>query len=261
MRKSTKPQSAAARPDGRISEPGISPVSGCHRPARSLFVALISAVLVLLTSTPAQAAGYRLYQTKMPDGSTQVARWDPCDSVTYQVSLRGVKGERDKRRTVRMARATVARLESVSGLNFVFAGRTGTIPRRDGLSRQSVDVLIGFVRPGQTDYPLAGRVAGYGGYRAGYIRDAQDQWRVKIDKAFVAIDQPQTRRWPNRLDRRGVTRPNLLTHELGHAVGLGHVDDRRQIMHSSIHARSPAGYARGDRQGLNRVGAAAGCIS
>lgn len=229
-------------------------------PARNLFVALISTVLVLLTSMPAEAAGYRLYQTEMPDGSTQVARWDPCDSITYQVSLRGVTGERDKRRTVRMARATMARLESVSGLDFVFAGRTHTIPRRAGLSRQSVDLLIGFVRPGQTDYPLAGRVAGYGGYRAGYFRNAQDQWRLKIDKAFVVIDQPQTRSWANRLDRRGVTRPNLLTHELGHAVGLGHVDDRRQIMHASIHARSPAGYARGDRQGLNRVGAAAGCI-
>lgn len=229
-------------------------------PARSLFVALISVVLVLLTSTQAQAAGYRLYQTEMPDGSTQVARWDPCESITYQVSLRGVTGERDKRRTVRMARATVARLESVSGLDFVFAGRTATVPRRDGLSRQSVDLLIGFVRPGQTDYPLAGPVAGYGGFRSSYIRSAQDQWQLKIDKAFVAIDHPQTHRWPNRLDRRGVTRPNILTHELGHAVGLGHVDDRRQIMHSSIHAGSPVGYAHGDRQGLNRVGAAAGCI-
>ncbi|MGH3412994.1 MAG: matrixin family metalloprotease [Marmoricola sp.] len=195
----------------------------------------------------------------LPDGSRQVARWNPCETITYQVSVRGIRTRREQNRAVRVTRATVNRFGSVSGLRFVFRGRSGVIPRKGGLGRQPVDLLIGFVRPGQTDYNLSGRIAGFGGWRGSYVW-SRGAWRMEITKAYVVIDHPQTFRWPDRLSRRGVTRPNLLTHELGHAVGLGHVHDRREIMYPYLRSGSPAGFGVGDRRGLHRVGAAAGCI-
>lgn len=43
-------------------------------------------------------------------------------------------------------------------------------------------------------------------------------------------------------------------------VGLAHVDDRAQLMYPSLLTSSPAEYAAGDRTGLSKLGAPAGCF-
>ncbi len=58
----------------------------------------------------------------------------------------------------------------------------------------------------------------------------------------------------------GLTRGNLVQHELAHVAGLDHVQDRGQIMYPSISDRSPDGYAAGDRAGLAQLGAQGGCL-
>ena len=59
----------------------------------------------------------------------------------------------------------------------------------------------------------------------------------------------------------GRVRGNLVLHELGHLVGLDHVDDRSQMLHTTVHGATPDGYAAGDRAGLARLGAASGCVT
>jgi hypothetical protein len=53
--------------------------------------------------------------------------------------------------------------------------------------------------------------------------------------------------------------PTLVRHELGHAMGLSHVQQSNEIMYPYVGPSSPADYQAGDRAGLAAVGASAGC--
>jgi predicted Zn-dependent protease len=48
-------------------------------------------------------------------------------------------------------------------------------------------------------------------------------------------------------------------HELGHAMGLAHVGDTRQLM-ATVLPRTVTDLQRGDRAGLVKVGRPAGCV-
>ncbi|MFC7484248.1 hypothetical protein ACFQX7_35395 [Luedemannella flava] len=57
------------------------------------------------------------------------------------------------------------------------------------------------------------------------------------------------------------TRGQLLMHEIGHAVGLGHpkIKDKWEIMYPTM-TRKPAVYGKGDQVGLRALGTGAGCL-
>jgi hypothetical protein len=225
-----------------------------------LSAALLTTVMLSSGMPAADAASYRLNRIQLPDGTHQLPRWDPCQSITYKVNVTRVHGQRDKRQAIRVTKSSVARVAKANGLMFSFEGRTRVVPRSENLSGQdAANLIVAFVPPSRTDYPLSGATAGYGGWQASY-REHDGEYVAAITRGFVVIDQTQTKNWPDGLHSRGVTRANLVSHELGHAVGLGHVDDRGQLMNPMLSADSPEGFARGDRRGLRRVGRAAGCI-
>ena len=53
---------------------------------------------------------------------------------------------------------------------------------------------------------------------------------------------------------KGMSRGNLYLHELGHVLGLAHVDDERMLMNPTVGPKSPDGFATGDRRGLLALG-------
>jgi hypothetical protein len=59
----------------------------------------------------------------------------------------------------------------------------------------------------------------------------------------------------------GRHRANVLLHELGHVVGLGHYSNPGLQMNPSLTSRTPNGFAGGDLAGLAAVGRPAGCIA
>jgi hypothetical protein len=182
----------------------------------------------------------------------QPARWDPCTPIHYVVSLRYAPptGRSDLQEALR--RLTVA-----SGLTFVDDGQTREQPTAD---RPAYDphrwgqhwapVLIAWVPPGSTNIDLEGdregvtlpiAVPNRGG---GSIVTAQVLFNsaLQLPSGFGP----------------GPNEGFVMLHELGHAVGLGHVADPRQVMYPEVMGQSGS-YGAGDLAGLHALGRAAGC--
>ncbi len=101
---------------------------------------------------------------------------------------------------------------------------------------------------------LAGSTIGYGGGSTRSVNGGPWWFR----SGYAVLDST-ARLHPGFAGGR-YTWGSLYLHELGHAVGLGHAGDRRQIMHSGL--QPVAGqYAAGDLRGLVALGARQGCAS
>jgi hypothetical protein len=105
-------------------------------------------------------------------------------------------------------------------------------------------VLIAWSDPEHVD-GLAGNVAGRGGSVA--VGEGSEQRYVT---GQVALDGPDL------ADHSEEERFAVVLHELGHLVGLGHVDDPAELMHPS--GGDMTGWGPGDRYGLSALGSA-GC--
>ncbi|WP_460801670.1 matrixin family metalloprotease [Nocardioides pacificus] len=188
------------------------------------------------------AASYRLLESH--------SRWDPCQVITYRVNRRlaPVGGVADVRRAFRMVSAA-------SGLRFRYLGRTSHVPRRGGNTGfdPTADVSVAWARP--TVVPvLAGSTIGYAGTQ---WQSTGGSWN-RIVNGYVVLDTTW-RGVPGFPLRKVQSRGQLLLHEIGHVVGLDHVNDRSQTLHPTLQ-RAPARFGAGDLAGLAEVGAGQGCF-
>lgn len=221
------------------------------------------------SATPASsAAHYRLtHAYDARSGRVQVVRWAPCVAVggsthrhviSYRVNPAGHPAR------VRLVQRAVHRLHRATGLSFHYAGTTRYIPHAH------LGVLRALDQQRQAHVPLVVAWAWSGrGALASNILNSVEQgvgtitWassplsQLRINDAAVVMKRGQHLR-PGF--QSGGSVGTLLLHELGHAVGLQHVTDPSQIMYPLLGRHSPSTYATGDRAGLAKVGAAAGCM-
>jgi len=178
------------------------------------------------------------------------ARWDACRVVTYRVNP-----DRMPPGALRDVREAFRRVSEATGLRFSYAGNTSFVPYRpESKSRlTNADLAIAWATPRLVP-GLDGPVLGLGGY-ASVAGDAG--WN-RIVQGFVLLDST-SRQAAGFGGRRSATRGLLLLHELGHAIGLDHVRDSRQVMYPVLMPQ-PAQYAAGDLRGLAAVGAGRGCF-
>jgi hypothetical protein len=190
------------------------------------------------------------------DSAGRPARWDPCTPIDYVVDLAGAPAG-----ALADVTDALARLSAASGLVFHYDGPTDEVasaerepyqPARYG-SRWA-PVLIAWSSPERTSV-------------------LQAQQGEQAEAVTVPIAVPDRRGQGGSLvsgevvmntDHQlpagfgpGLSEGEVLMHELGHVVGLGHVSDIGDAMYPTV--RGIAEYGPGDLAGLAAVGRAAGC--
>ena len=238
--------------------PASSPAPRPATPARLLALLLLGAAVMALTVWatmpsddgiamvgPAETEeGYRLWAQRS-DGSA--VRWNPCEPVDWVLNPTGAPDG-----AAELAAEAFSRVGAVTGLQFRYLGTTDETPVDD---RPTVDpprygqdwspVLVAWTRPSSatslrdTDQGVAVPVAVDGVFVTAQILLNGERW---LSPDFA---------------ERSVSWGGVLVHEIGHVVGLDHVEDPDQLMYR--YAGSGAvRFGSGDLAGFDAVGAGTG---
>jgi hypothetical protein len=200
---------------------------------------------------PAASASAYAFSTVL-DG--KAVRWDPCAPIRWTANTsRGPAGG------LALLQESVDRIAQLTGTTWVYVGPSSDTPTSAYLPSAAQDeyapVLLGWTDAGRSDL-LAGqprdvlgmtRTAWFG------IKRSDGTKIAAIRTAAVALDRTDSL----PLRGRGSWKA-LVLHELGHVMGLAHVEDRSQLMAAVLPAS--AELQAGDVAGLSRVGRGAGCV-
>lgn len=176
-------------------------------------------------------------------------RYNPCSTITYRFNpKRAPEGALDD------IKAAVKMTSQGSGLRFKYLGTTKALPGTKRTWPTNTNVVIGWASPSQTSWPLTPNIGAYGGVsRSLWGRDASGKVAV-IQRGGIVVNTV----YPE--DLNSLKRTQLLMHEMGHVVGLGHVDATTSYMNPGQAIFSmPMAWGAGDLAGLARVGMAQGC--
>jgi hypothetical protein len=204
-----------------------------------------------LGTPPAAPAdgGSHAFVAFQADGTTPVA-FDPCRQVHYVLRPDGAPPGGEE-----IVRAAFARLGEVTGLQFVDdgptdepMGRPRAVYQPERYGDRWVPVLVGW-QTEEENPALAGDVVGEAASTPVSLGDGP---RVLVT-GTVSLDATELPELLEDPDDVPVVRAIVL-HELGHLVGLAHVDDDTQLMYPEAQ-RAVTDYADGDLTGLARLGA------
>lgn len=195
------------------------------------------------------------------NGDGTPVRWDPCSPVEIVVSrVGGPVGYRVEALLADVEHATDT-LAAATGLELVVRGTTDEVPDADRSTvsadadgrRTWAPVLVGWRAPGEGDLPLRDVDRGV----AVPIAVGPAAERVYVT-AQVVLNPERTDLVAGDTDRATSWGATVL-HELAHVVGLAHVDDPDQLLHT-FPGRGPVRLGEGDLAGLAAVGADGGCL-
>lgn len=195
---------------------------------------------------PSGSGGYQLLHVENGGPlNGQPVRWDPCRPISYVVRPDGAPPGGQE-----ALEWAIARIERLTGLSFVYTGTTTEGPRenRPAMDRKRYGdrwspVLIAWTDP-EEYAPMTG-FAGLGGPSSVEGRGVGQRRYVSGSVLLNRNHLAQVEAWP-----RGRARERaIILHELGHLIGLDHVDDDTQLM-----SRRPGvtvfDFAAGDLRGV-----------
>ena len=231
-------------------------------------------VPISLSGSNAGAAGaaYNVHSWTDPKGNHHRVRWNPCQTITYAVNAR-LSGHSNRARSKAIAdvKSAFSRAGKRTGLNFSYAGQTRELPKNGANSwatrQKAAEIVVAWVDQSRARFRSDllsrqgnGYASGVGGWMLRGWQNSEGHWRAAVGRGFVVINSGDNRRYESGFGS-GVTRGALLLHELGHALGLGHVGTTGELMYPTMLNRQHSNYKDGDSRGLVKVGRRQGCIA
>ena len=184
-----------------------------------------------------------------------MARWDPCTVIGWRINARQATTG-----ALADAKTAFAKLGQATGFTFKYRGTTTGIPQADSNSwfPSDTQIVVAWVRKKQSSIfnsiPTAD-AAGMPYYLTGY-HNGDGTSAYKIAKGSVVIDS--TLKIKGGFSY-GISRGDILLHELGHVMGLAHYSSTTEMM-NPVMTRGIARYGKGDLAGLEQRGAELGCL-
>lgn len=185
----------------------------------------------------------------LPNGEQQFIAYDPCRPVHY-----AVRADRMPADGQRMITEAVANISAATGLQFVYDGLSEEEPseRRPLVQDERygdrwAPILIAWATP-QENPDLQGETIGLGGSSFVSIGSSP---AVYVSGSMM-LDAPQIStllKFPNGYEQARA----IVQHELGHIVGLDHVEDRTQLMYAESNLEVTS-FGAGDLAGLAQLG-------
>lgn len=196
------------------------------------------------------------------NGDGTPVRWDPCSPVELVVSRIGGPVGYPTEALLADVEDAVDRLSAATGLELVVRGTTDELPDADRSAvstdatgrRTWAPVLVGWRAPGEGGLPLRDVDRGV----AVPVAVGPSDERVYVT-AQVVLNSERTDLIPGDADRATSWGATVL-HELAHVLGLAHVDDPDQLLHT-FPGRGPVRFGEVDRAGLAAVGTDGGCLA
>jgi hypothetical protein len=166
--------------------------------------------------------------------------WNHCEPIHYVVNPAGAPdGWAD------IVQDGVATAAQASGFRFEYDGTSTdrSFTERDVDDGNPPPLLIAWANADEVP-KLAGSTAGIGGSTPTWVSG-----RVRLVTGLVVLDSDAYDRMAREGNRRA--EQMILAHELGHVLGLDHVEDRGELMYPEYVGQD--GFGPGDRRGLERL--------
>ena len=187
--------------------------------------------------------------------TSSYARWNPCQTIGYRVNAGQATAG-----ALRDVKEAFQRLSQATGFRFAYRGNTRGVPSLGSNSwyPSDTDIVVAWARPTQSTLLAAysGAVAVGAAVTSGGYAQSDGTSVSKIVKGAVVVDSRRTYRGGFG---SGKTRGDIVLHELGHTMGLGHVGSTSQIMYPYV-TTGLARLGEGDLEGLYKRGARLGCV-
>lgn len=187
------------------------------------------------------------------------ARWNPCTTIGYRFNPNNAPAG-----ALNDVKVAVKRISLATGINFAYRGTTSYIPGTSSSFKErypsDTKIVIAWAYPGTTPL-LPTSVKGTGLIAVGGWKS----YNAKLYKTYYPIKQGLIALRADLSYPSGYgpssngTWGSVVMHEMGHVMGLGHVNDSEQQMYPYLTSRIPH-WGLGDLTGLRIKGRASGCI-